>query len=644
MGHVTGTTEYVDDVRYPGMLHLKMVRNPLVHARIRGIDFSEAEKVPGFVCALTAKDVPKNVYTILCLIGVEPDEEQVLAEERVRYRGEQIAAIVAETEEAALEAVNRVKLDLEELPAVFDVEEALKPDAPRVTHWDTNHFWYEGHHCRRVRYGDAAAARAEADHVIEGVYQNSPTEHAPTETTGCIAKPEADGRITVHTNTQALYFSLDNTAIILQIEPSRLHFMGGTVGGGFGGKVDVITEPIACLAAMKTGRPVRYVYSREEEMRVSSTRSANRIKIVDGVMDDGRIVSREVTTWHDAGAYSRHSPYGATKHAANVVRAVHDPERLDRRVLRVHEPPAGERVPRLRRDRGVVRDRDADGPDRARDRRRPVGAPAAQRLQGRRRAAAPQDRRGRDADRDDPGGGRAGRPRAAGRAEGDELGAGAGMTLLRGRGIAAVNYPTGMNLGGDPTQALVHATTVGNFVITLSSVDLGQGLKTVLAQIGAESLGVPFDTVRVDTGDTDTGPHCMGTFASRATHRAGNAIMQAAEEARRVLFEVAGEEMEVAPEDLETDGEGNVRVIGSPGLVDDGDGRRARRAFQAGPHDLRPRDLHEAQERGRAGDGRDGPGLDRGARVHGRRRRGRHRDRTRARAAPRRARTRSAAR
>jgi CO/xanthine dehydrogenase Mo-binding subunit len=318
MGHVTGTTEYIDDVRYPGMLHLKMVRNPLVHARIKGIDLSEAEQVPGFVRALTAADVPKNVYTILCLIGVEPDEEQVLAAERARYRGEPIVAVVAETEAAALEAVSKVKLDLEELPAVFDVEEALKPDAPVVTHWGTNYFVYEGHHCRRIRYGDAAAARASADHVVEGTYQTSPTEHAPTETTGCIAKPEADGRITVHTNTQALYFSLDNTAIILQIEPARLHFMGGTVGGGFGGKVDVITEPIACLAALKTGRPVRYVYSREEEMRVSSTRSGNRIRIVDGVMADGRIVSREVATWHDAGAYSRHSPYGATKHAANV--------------------------------------------------------------------------------------------------------------------------------------------------------------------------------------------------------------------------------------------------------------------------------------------------------------------------------------
>jgi CO/xanthine dehydrogenase Mo-binding subunit len=318
MGHVTGTTEYIDDVRYPGMLHLKMVRNPLVHARIKGIDLSEAEKVPGFVRALTAADVPKNVYTILCLIGVEPDEEQVLAAERARYRGEPIVAVIAETEPAALEAVSKVQLDLEELPAVFDVEEALQPDAPVVTHWGTNYFVYEGHHCRRIRYGDADAARASADHVVEGTYQTSPTEHAPTETTGCIAKPEADGRITVHTNTQALYFSLDNTAIILQIEPARLHFMGGTVGGGFGGKVDVITEPIATLAALKTGRPVRYVYSREEEMRVSSTRSGNRIRIVDGVMADGRIVSREVTTWHDAGAYSRHSPYGATKHAANV--------------------------------------------------------------------------------------------------------------------------------------------------------------------------------------------------------------------------------------------------------------------------------------------------------------------------------------
>lgn len=138
------------------------------------------------------------------------------------------------------------------------------------------------------------------------------------------------------------------------------------------------------------------------------------------------------------------------------------------------------------------------------------------------------------------------------------------MAKKRGIGIAAVNYPTGMNLGGDPSQALIHSTTTGTFVISLSSTDLGQGLKTVIAQIAAETLGVPFDFVMIDTADTDTGPHCMGTFASRATHRVGNAVMQAAQEARQIMLEVAGEELEVSPEDLDTDGEGFIYVKGSP--------------------------------------------------------------------------------
>ena len=138
------------------------------------------------------------------------------------------------------------------------------------------------------------------------------------------------------------------------------------------------------------------------------------------------------------------------------------------------------------------------------------------------------------------------------------------MARLKGRGVAAVNYPTGMNLGGDPSQALVHATTTGSFVITLSSVDLGQGIKTVAAQIAAETLGVPYDTVWVDTADTDTGPHCMGTFASRGTHRIGNAVIMAAREARLVMLEVAAEELEVDPFDLETDGKGRIQVKGSP--------------------------------------------------------------------------------
>jgi len=138
------------------------------------------------------------------------------------------------------------------------------------------------------------------------------------------------------------------------------------------------------------------------------------------------------------------------------------------------------------------------------------------------------------------------------------------VALLRGRGYASVNYPTGMNLGGDPSQALVHATTTGGFVVSLSSVDLGQGLKTIAAQCAAETLGIPMGNVIVDTADTDTGPHCMGTFASRGTHRVGNAVIMAAREAREVMLEVAAEELEVDAGDLETDGTGYVRLKGAP--------------------------------------------------------------------------------
>src|SRR5690349_17143080 len=137
------------------------------------------------------------------------------------------------------------------------------------------------------------------------------------------------------------------------------------------------------------------------------------------------------------------------------------------------------------------------------------------------------------------------------------------MALLKGRGYASVNYPTGMNLGGDPSQALVHSTTTGNFVVSLSSVDLGQGIKTVAAQVAAETLGLPYENIIVDTADTDTGPHCMGTFASRGTHRVGNAVIMAAREARQALVEVASDELEAAAEDLVV-ADGEIYVKGTP--------------------------------------------------------------------------------
>jgi CO/xanthine dehydrogenase Mo-binding subunit len=319
LGHVTGRTQFYADRQVPGMSHLKMVRSPHHHARIVKIDTSEAEKVPGVVRILSHKDVPANVYTVLRLIQVEPNDEPCLAVDKVRYKGEPILAVVAETAAAAREAVATVKIDYEELPAVFDVEEALKPGAPLVNEYHgQNWFIYEGHHCRRVRFGDVEKGFAAADHVVEERYQSSPIEHAPTETTGCIVVPEANGRFTCYSNTQALFFTLDNTALILDVPFHKLRLIGGTVGGGFGGKVDVMVEPIAILAAKLTNRPVKYAYSREEEMQVSSTRAAERIYIKDGVMKDGRIVARQIRLYVDSGAYSRHSPYGTTKAAAHM--------------------------------------------------------------------------------------------------------------------------------------------------------------------------------------------------------------------------------------------------------------------------------------------------------------------------------------
>ena len=282
---------------------------------------------------------------------------------------------------------------------------------------------FEGHNCRRVRFGDVEAGFAQADRIVEAVYRTSPIEHAPTETTGAIAVPEANGRFTVYTNTQALYFTLDNTAIILQVPGNQLRFIGGTVGGGFGGKVDVIVEPLATLGAMKTGRPVRYVYSRTggdagllDAQPVGDPHQGRR---------DGRRAARGAQGDELCRLRRVQPPDALRADQARRQRggAVRHPERVDRRLLRVHQPHAHLCHARLRHHDGVVCDRGADGPHRRGVRRRPVDGALHERLPRRRHQAAPQGGRGRDADRDAAGRGRAGGPRADGRAAGNDVGA-----------------------------------------------------------------------------------------------------------------------------------------------------------------------------------------------------------------------------
>lgn len=320
LGHVTATSTFFNDHRLQGMLHLKVLRSPHAHARIRRIDIAEAEKMPGVRRIIRGADVPLNKNTLLSLINFGKDDEPTLAVDKVRYKGEPIVAVVADSHRQAYEAIAKIKVDYEPLPTVFDVEDALKPGAPVVNEtYPKNTFVYHDiYDHQKLRFGDVERGFAQADHILEERYQMSPIEHAPTETNGSIAAPDTNGRYVVYTSTQALFFSLDTCAKILDVPSNKLHFIGGTVGGGFGGKVDTATEPLAILGAMMTGRPVRYIFGREEEMQYGSPRGAERIFIKDGMARDGRILARKMRVYFDAGAYTRLSSYAVVKCAAHL--------------------------------------------------------------------------------------------------------------------------------------------------------------------------------------------------------------------------------------------------------------------------------------------------------------------------------------
>src|SRR6476646_8420438 len=314
VAHVTGRTVFVDDVRVPGTLWAKALRSPHHHAGVVKLDTGKAERHPGVHAVITHADVPKNVYGHLEGLGV-PACEPLLAEGDGRYLGQPVALVAAEDEATALEALDLIEVEYDERPAVLDMRKAFDADTKPFHHWGPVFPHFGSYTSRRIREGDVDGAFDRADVVVEGVYRPQAIDQVPIEPQVALVVPEPDGRLTIYSCTQAMYFSMGVVAAHLQWPLNKLKFVGGTVGGGFGGKVDTATETLCALLALKSGRPVKWRWTREEEFLCSSTRAPWHMEISDAVTKDGWILGRKMLTLHDSGAYARFSPYGVTKHS-----------------------------------------------------------------------------------------------------------------------------------------------------------------------------------------------------------------------------------------------------------------------------------------------------------------------------------------
>ena len=393
---------FVDDVRVPGTLWVKAFRSPVHSAAMTNLDTSKAEAMKG-VHVITWEDVPLLEYGHLSALGI-PADEPLLAKDEVRYLGQPIAVVAAPDEETAMAAVDAITADFEERPALFDVRKAFDADAPQIHQWGNWYPHFEDEMDRRqIRKGNIDEAFDKADLIVQGVYRPAAIEHVPLETQVCQVVPEANGRLTIYSCTQALYFSMGVVAAHLQLPLNKLKVVGGTVGGGFGGKVDTATETMCALLAQKSGKPVKWRWTREEEFLCSSTRAPWHMEIADAVTKDGWILGRRMLTLHDSGAYSRFSPYGLTKHSFHHTGAYSIPNlEFDGYVVYTNRTP-DDGDARLRRHVRLVRDRDAPEPDRPRARHRPLRAAAQEREPDRRHLAEP-DRVHRPVDgADDPG-------------------------------------------------------------------------------------------------------------------------------------------------------------------------------------------------------------------------------------------------
>ena len=560
---VSGSAQYTADIELPGMLHAKALRSPHPHAKLVSVDVSKAAALPGVIAVVTRDDLEGlNPY-----YGAVVEDQPVLAIERVRCVGDIVAAVAAEEREIAEEAVELIEVEYEPLPAVFDVVEAAEPGAPIIheERFETQAAVFReqlnlnagGNVCSvfRAADGDADSGFAEADEVFENTYRMPPVQHGHIEPHVATAVWESPNRLVVHTPCQNAVGLQEQLARIFDLPESGVRVVVPFVGGGYGGKTHARLEPVTALLARKAGRPVQWVLTREEVF-LTGRRYGGFVRMKTGFKRDGTLVAREVEVFYDLGAYALSGPANA-KTGSYVASG---PYRVPNRRLTTYAvytnlPPAGPY-----RGVGVPHVAWAYESEMDRIARHLRMDPLELRLKNLlqegdifvtgeslvsvgisdclRQAATGIGWRGREEQADNAGRG----------------------SLRRGKGLAVIMKST-----TTPTAsaASVRLNGDGSVMLLTSSTEIGQGVRTCLAQIVADRLGMPVERVTVSAPDTDVTPYDKSTSSSRTTFHMGNAALRAAEEVREQLLEAGAQALEVDKADLDL-GAAGVSVRGVP--------------------------------------------------------------------------------
>ena len=568
-----GKTRYLHDIDVPGQLHGAILRSARVHARIVRIDASRARAMPGVHAVLTAADVPDQRP-----IGVAKDHLPLKAD-RVRSVRDEIAAVAADTEAIARAALALIDVEYEDLPVVDDAQAALASGAPLV------HPPVDGakpgapvglagkadNVAMRFDYahGDVVRGEAESDVVVEDSFELHYVTHCCMGTSGVIAEFDAKGNLQLISNTQVPFLHKREFAEYLGIDPARVRIVQPPIGGGFGSKLDIYPfEVIAVFLARATGRPVKLVYTREEEFVASPTRQPVRLTLRSGCKNDGTLTFRSVRTIHDNGAYTSWgatTPFVMMQTFSSLYRVPH----CDYHTVAVYtnNPYAGSfrgygnLQATFAVEQHMDRLADAIGMDPLEFRLKNAQEPGEVSGQGMVfRSCGFRDCLQSAAERSDYVAKR--RAYAAQRHEPGTLKRGIGIAAMLHVGGGAKIYPS------DGCGTILKLDDFGHVTLITGASEIGQGSETVLAQLVCEELGLPIAAVTVVNNDTDITPWDVGVHASRTTFIAGNSAIGAARKAKAKILAAAAPRFDCRADDLDLAGGHVVRRAGGEKLVD----------------------------------------------------------------------------